>query len=228
MKTIALGTLLFCGLAAVLGYVATNGVGMRTTGFGSDVTDNIPIPPQKSVRPVPEVQIDARPMAADQPAKATPVPKPVRRATSVHPHPRHPVAVRPKNSMVRPESEQDWAKHVVAMSSVASKNSSEKPIAATPPARPIHTRSLSFTVRPLPPRDESQDMQRQMEADREWREKTLERWREEEKGAGTRQRTGAATTDRSLDSTTAGGLYKAEDDKKPKRKRHRFLFIRWG
>ena len=223
MRTLAIGSLLFCGLAALLGYVATTGVGMRTTGFSQAVVDRIPVPPTKTVVPAPEIEIEARPIKALEPAKApNAAPKPA----AVRVVPNHPTAVKVKPT-AKPQTLQVSSRQAVALANatVANHSTSEP----TAQARSVRTQSLSFTVASQPPaHDASQDMHRDRDAERQWREQTLARWREQEHQQAEASRdNGDERADRSLDGTPADGLYKAEPDKKPKKKRHRFLFIRW-
>jgi hypothetical protein len=228
MKSLALGALLFCGLAAVLGYVATNGVGMRSTGFSPTVVDNLPTLPQKIGTPPPDVVIEAKPIkeAGAQPpvaVHAKPKPKPAlghakpKVLTNSNASPAHTVSA----------SHPDPLKQPVVASLSAHPKQTPKPKAVEP--RSVRTQSLQIAVEPQPPTDESQDMQRDMEAQREWRARTLERWRQQEReAAASRKSSGTAQPDPSLDNTPVGGLDRAEDDKKTKKKkRHRFLFIRW-
>jgi len=225
MRTVALGSLLFCGLAAVLGYVATSGVGMRTTGFSPTAVDNISTLPQKIVAPPPEIEIDAKPLkpvAAPVPAVTTSPAKP--KSATAKLIVKKAVVPKAKAPLAKSEDKQELSKQPVVMKPVAPtpKLSESK---ATSETRTARTQSLAFTVQPESTnRDESQSMQRDQDAERQWREQTLSRWRAEQAQAA-QNRDGHP--DPTLDETPAGGLYKADTDKKPKKKRHRFLFIRW-
>lgn len=234
MKSLAFGALLFCGLAAVLVIVATNGLAMRSTEFAPTVVANIPNLPQKMSAPPPDVRIEAQPIRTAQTQAARPEEKDT---TATAPRHRKPKIIVPhatraqKPTAASPENVHQ-PKQVVALVPMPARPKfvAEKP---KPETRQIKTQNLGFTVeRQSVSRDESQDMQNDLQAQREWRERTLERWRAEERAQAANEpthrerRTG--TADRTLDTTPVGGLYKADDDKKQsKKKRHRFLFIRW-
>ncbi len=228
MRNLALGSLLFCGLAAVLGYVATSGVGMRTTGFAQTVVENIPLPPKKTVTPAPEVEIKATPLKVAPPIAV--VSKPVLpKPMAVHSPAIHRLAAdsrfRRTKSTVRPPSIKGAVAITPAITAVA-----KRPSKTPTPAGPVRRQSLAVSVdsQLSQPHDESQDLQREKDAEQRWREQTLSRWRgEKQQRAQSSRGNREGGSDSTLDRTPVGGLYSPDEEKKPKKKRHRFLFIRW-
>ena len=228
MKGLALSCVLFCGLALVLVYAATNGVGLRTPDFVPtlhsstvdrrsqsieaqpvvDIERGNPVLSEPSTLPKPEVTVTrssrkrrhlAPKVAVQAPAPAeTPQPKPA---------PTHdqPVGEKPK-----PKIEDK-----PAPIQKAPEPAKEEPV--------VHPRDVSDSG-PL------------TDSDLEWRRQTLQRWRTEEQDRreGAINRSTITTVkpgqEPELKDTPAEGLFPAGDHKKAdkkKKKRHRFLFIRW-
>ncbi len=228
MKGLALSCVLFCGLALVLVYAATNGVGMRTPSFIPtlhsstadhrtqlieeaqpvvDVERGDALSAQPSAMPKPEVTVtrSSGRRRHSTPKVADKVSEPI---VSALPKPA-PTHVQPPLEKPRPKVE-------------------DKPVQVAKEPEPAKDEPV------VHPRDVS-DSGPLTDADLEWRRQTLQRWRREseEHREGAIRSTIITTKpgqEPELRDTPAEGLFPAHDEKKPdkkKKKRHRFLFIRW-
>jgi hypothetical protein len=231
MKGLALGGLLICGLAAVLVFVATNGIGMRSPTFAPLTYSAIQSKPQKMTDETPVVQVESKPTDANALMPAMPAPEVKvtrserrhKRTTKAHQVTNAPLAIVPAE------------KAGPAIPKVKAKSVVEKTEAVEPPkARPEPQKEPEPIVHPRDVSDAGP--MSQLEADREWRRQTLARWRHE---AQNRRDGGLSSTltrarpgdEPSLKGSAVEGLYPADPQRsegpQKKKKRHRILFIRW-
>ena len=229
MKGLATICVLFSVLAVVLVYAATNGLGMRSTGFAPVNFVHLQARAQPFGATTPMVDIEAKHPSASAAVSTLPPPEvrivrrrhrpaPVKAAaTTPNPTP----AVKPA-STAKPQVHKVDKPKPKPVETPAPQKAAEVPQA--PPAPEYHPRDVSDS-----------GPQAQLESDRDWRKRTLERWRNEarESRDGAENVVTSRTTsgeDPNLKGSSVEGLYPADgqaDKPKKKKKRHRFLFIRW-
>jgi hypothetical protein len=228
MKGLALSCVLFCGLALVLVYAATQGVGMRTPTFIPTVHGATADRRTQVIEGQPIVNIERGDPTGIQP---TSIPKPEVTVTRVSRKRKHastkvvtkvpqPVDTQPKPAPTRPQPSIEKPKPKIEDKPEPVQTAPEPPAKEEPV---VHPRDVSDSG-PL------------TDSDVEWRRQTLERWRREaEDHRDGASRSTVSTTkpgqEPELKGTPAEGLFPAHDEKKPdkkkKKKRHRFLFFRW-
>jgi hypothetical protein len=223
MKGLALCSVLFCVVAAVLGYIATTGIGARTTSFAPLNIVAMKSRPQAIVLPRPSISVQAQPDTPSHP-KALAAPEVV--ITSVRKKPARQKPVADMNS-ISSSSEQAELAELAEWVKADPPKPAPAPIKKSPP-KTFKPKIAPKPEAPEPLREvakvESSDP---LDTDREWRRQVLERWRNETSGNAQKQEDISKNGDPSLKGTPAEGLFKAEDKKPRAKKRHRFLFIRW-
>lgn len=235
MKSLALAVVLFCSLAALLGYVATSGIGVRVASGPPVVVDRTAQLESKAQAPVVEVKAQRLPVK-DQapPAKKPGSPSPLAPETKVRRH--RVVAVKPDVPavpFVRPQpavhvvERPPVPKQAVALAAPRHRQEPEHQTAAAPP--------VQAAPAPVPePETDKDTLQRQIEEDRKWRRSVLARWAREEKERKAKEQDAIKNefdSDGRLrprdkiekDSEPASKV----DKPKKKKRRHRFLMIRW-
>jgi len=227
MKGLAICSLLFCVLALVLVYAATSGMGIRTPSFAPSLHEATVERRPQIIEPQPVVDIERASPVANANSS---IPKPEVTVTRVSRKRKH------------------TAKKSITTTTEPVKSDAPKPAAAQAkppiekPKPKVETRPAPVQTAPEPkpqepvvhPRDVS-DSGPLTTSDVEWRKQTLERWRreEQERRDGSINRsftTSKPGQDSELKGTPAEGLFPADDQRKSdkkKKKRHRFLFIRW-
>ena len=221
MKGVALCGFLFFVLAVVLVYAANNAMGMRTTGFAPVAYVPLQLRSQTMSPPVPQVEVKsvAQPPQQEQSQIAAPEvtvesTKPRRHRFTQHVKP-------PQATPDKPDSTEP-AKKTDPAPVKAKAQPKLKPAPTIQETKPAPTQPAPGNDTPTyKPRDVT-DSGPLSDDDRDWQQRTLAKWRSESVNSATQenQQTTGATAGRI-------GFSRVIIEAHKKKKRHRFLFIRW-
>jgi outer membrane biosynthesis protein TonB len=231
MKGLALCSVLFCGLALVLVYAASSGMGARTPSFSSDNYIQAP-KAQSFMQPV--VEIETVPSQTPQPELAVTSAPEVN--VTRNERRRKTAKKKPEQSATAEKPEADPAPHSKEAAKPQTENESPKPVAAAVEEPKPAPEPLKEEL-PAHKRDVTDaGPMAQVEADREWRRQTLARWQKEAEAS----RDGAKLStvirirvgqEAELKGTPVEGLFPAdrlkEGQDKKKKKPSRSFSIKW-